>query len=148
MRPPSPPPPPPLHQHTPSTTADPCSPPISDPARPTPTARRLTPHHTTPHNTTLKAAFDWLRKRGAAKASDLAESRTANEGLICIVDNGFDAAIVSVRSETDFVARCVAFAGTAAIAAPLHRPRLRAGVWLAPPPPSVVAHPPHPIHPA
>ena len=54
----------------------------------------------------MEGAFDWLRKRGAAKASDYAAAgRAASEGLVAIVDNGFDAAIVAVRSETDFVAR-------------------------------------------
>jgi hypothetical protein len=40
-------------------------------------------------------AFDWLRKRGAAKASDLGE-RDANEGLVAVISNDFEASMLQV----------------------------------------------------
>lgn len=49
-------------------------------------------------------AVDWLRKKGIAKASSKA-SRDAKEGLVCLAVDGSKGALVSVRSETDFVAR-------------------------------------------
>ena len=53
----------------------------------------------------ISKAFDWLRKKGAAKASDLG-SRDANEGLVAIVTGGTsEAAMVQLTCETDFSAR-------------------------------------------
>ncbi|OPB31504.1 elongation factor Ts [Bartonella sp. AR 15-3] len=59
-------------------------------------------------NGDMKAAVDWLRKKGIAKA-DKKAGRTAAEGLIGVVSKGFSAVLVEVNSETDFVARNDAF---------------------------------------
>lgn len=55
----------------------------------------------------IDGAFDWLRQRGAAKASDLEKSgREANEGLVAVfAPNDHEAAIVQAACETDFVPR-------------------------------------------
>jgi elongation factor Ts len=52
-------------------------------------------------------AFAWLRKRGAAKASDLEKSgRAATEGLVAVhAPNDHEAAIIQGTCETDFVPR-------------------------------------------
>ena len=52
----------------------------------------------------MEAAFDVLRKKGAATAAKKA-SRLASEGLIEIADAGQSLAIVEVNCETDFVAK-------------------------------------------
>ena len=52
----------------------------------------------------IKAAIDWLRAKGIAKA-DKKAGRTAAEGLIGIASGASGAVVVEVNSETDFVAR-------------------------------------------
>ena len=52
----------------------------------------------------MEAAVDWLRKKGLAAAAKKA-SRAAKEGLVGIVVEGTQGALVEVNSETDFVAR-------------------------------------------
>jgi elongation factor Ts len=52
----------------------------------------------------MDKAFQWLRERGSAKASDLGK-RDALEGLVGIVSSDTDAAIVQVCCETDFSQR-------------------------------------------
>ncbi|MBL4645646.1 MAG: elongation factor Ts [Rhizobiales bacterium] len=52
----------------------------------------------------MEAAIDWLRKKGLSKAAKKS-SRVAAEGLVAVVVDGNNAAIVEVNSETDFVAR-------------------------------------------
>lgn len=52
----------------------------------------------------MQAAVDWLRTKGLAKAEKKA-GRVAAEGLVGIVVDGQQGAIVEVNSETDFVAR-------------------------------------------
>ncbi|EJF87225.1 translation elongation factor Ts [Bartonella rattimassiliensis] len=55
-------------------------------------------------NGDMKAAVDWLRKKGIAKA-DKKAGRTAAEGLIGVVSKDLNAVLVEINSETDFVAR-------------------------------------------
>eukprot|EP00904_Undaria_pinnatifida_P001229 jgi/Undpi1/11106/HiC_scaffold_30.g13404.m1 len=55
-------------------------------------------------------AFQWLRKRGIAKATSMAD-RSANEGVIGLRVDGPRGALVEVNSETDFVARNAKFQG-------------------------------------
>lgn len=52
----------------------------------------------------MDAAFDWLRKKGIAKA-DKKSDRTAADGLVGVAASGTKAAVVEVNAETDFVAR-------------------------------------------
>lgn len=52
----------------------------------------------------IKAATDWLRKKGIAKAAKK-EGRTAADGLSKIVIDGNKAIVIEVNSETDFVAK-------------------------------------------
>jgi len=52
----------------------------------------------------MEAAVDWLRKKGLAAAAKKA-GRTASEGLVGLVVDGVEGAVVEVNSETDFVAR-------------------------------------------
>ncbi|MEG9883830.1 MAG: translation elongation factor Ts [Hyphomicrobiales bacterium] len=52
----------------------------------------------------MKAATDWLRAKGLAKAARKA-SRIAAEGLVAAACRGKRGAVVEVNSETDFVAR-------------------------------------------
>lgn len=52
----------------------------------------------------IEAASDWLRTKGIAKA-DKKSSRIAAEGLVGVISNGNNAALVELNSETDFVAR-------------------------------------------
>ncbi len=52
----------------------------------------------------MKAAVDWLREKGIAKAAKK-QSRIAAEGLSTIVVEGNKAVVVEVNSETDFVAK-------------------------------------------
>jgi len=61
-------------------------------------------------NGDMEAAADFLRKKGMAKA-DKKSSRTAAEGLVAIVSNGANGAVIEVNSETDFVARNEQFQG-------------------------------------
>ncbi len=57
------------------------------------------------NNLDIEKSIDWLRKKGAARASKKA-GREAAEGLIAIsLDGNNKAAIVEVNSETDFVAK-------------------------------------------
>ena len=58
----------------------------------------------------MKAAVDWLRKRGAAKA-EKKEGRIAAEGLTRIKIEGNKAVVVEINSETDFVAKNEKFLG-------------------------------------
>ena len=52
----------------------------------------------------IEAAKDWLRKKGLAAAAKKA-GRVAAEGLVGVVVDGTQGALVEVNSETDFVAR-------------------------------------------
>lgn len=52
----------------------------------------------------MKAAIDELRKSGAAKAGKKA-GRIAAEGAVAIAENGKQAVMVEINSETDFVSR-------------------------------------------
>jgi hypothetical protein len=52
----------------------------------------------------MNKAFQWLRERGSAKASDLGK-REAIEGLVGIASNDTDGAIIQVCCETDFSQR-------------------------------------------
>lgn len=52
----------------------------------------------------IAKAFEWLRKRGIAKASAMAD-RSANEGVIGLRVDGRLGVLIEVNSETDFVAR-------------------------------------------
>jgi translation elongation factor Ts len=56
----------------------------------------------------MEAAIDWLRAKGLSKAAKKA-GRVAAEGLVGVAVSGTGAAVVEVNSETDFVARNVAF---------------------------------------
>jgi len=55
-------------------------------------------------NGDMKAAVDWLREKGIAKAAKKA-NRVAAEGLSTILVDGNKAVVVEVNSETDFVAK-------------------------------------------
>src|SRR5579885_1585148 len=59
-------------------------------------------------NGDMERAIEELRKSGAAKAGKKA-GRTAAEGAIFMLDNGKQAIMVEINSETDFVARDVNF---------------------------------------
>jgi len=52
----------------------------------------------------MDAAIEWLRKQGLAKADKKADRVTA-EGRIVLAQNGGDAVLVEINSETDFVAK-------------------------------------------
>ena len=52
----------------------------------------------------IDAAVDWLRKKGLAAAAKKA-GRVASEGLVAVVVDGKEAALVELNAETDFVAR-------------------------------------------
>ncbi len=52
----------------------------------------------------MKAAADWLRTKGLAKA-DKKSGRTAAEGLVAVRTDGGRGVVVEVNSETDFVAK-------------------------------------------
>ena len=52
----------------------------------------------------MDAAWEWLRKRGAAVGQKVA-SREAKEGLVGVISSGNTGAIVELNSETDFAAR-------------------------------------------
>lgn len=52
-------------------------------------------------------AFDWLRKRGAAKASDLEKAgRATNQGLVAVFATDTEASVVQVRFRLIFVKVC------------------------------------------
>lgn len=55
-------------------------------------------------NGDLEAAVDYLRTKGLARAAKKA-SRVAAEGLVGLVSQGDQAAMIELNSETDFVAR-------------------------------------------
>ena len=55
-------------------------------------------------NGDMEAAIDWLRAKGLSAAAKKA-GRTASEGLVGVVVEGFRGAVVEVNSETDFVAK-------------------------------------------
>ncbi|CAJ1966922.1 unnamed protein product [Cylindrotheca closterium] len=59
----------------------------------------------------VQEAMDWLRKHGAAKASQKVSGRDAEEGLVsCTVSaDRKSAAIVKISSETDFAGKSPAF---------------------------------------
>ena len=59
-------------------------------------------------NGDMEEAITWLREKGISKAAKKA-SRIAAEGLTKAVENGNKAAIIEVKSETDFVAKNEAF---------------------------------------
>jgi elongation factor Ts len=52
----------------------------------------------------IDAAVDWLRTKGLAAAAKKS-GRVAAEGLVAVVAEGTNGAVVEVNSETDFVAR-------------------------------------------
>ena len=56
----------------------------------------------------MEEAVDWLRKKGLAAAAKKS-GRVAAEGLVAVASAANKAAMVEVNSETDFVARNVAF---------------------------------------
>ena len=58
----------------------------------------------------MEAAVDWLRKKGLAAAAKKA-GRVAAEGLVGVVAEGTQGALVEVNCETDFVARNEQFQG-------------------------------------
>jgi elongation factor Ts len=58
----------------------------------------------------IEGAYDWLRKKGIAKAAKKAD-RVAADGLIGVVVSGAKGVVVEVNSETDFVARNDQFQG-------------------------------------
>lgn len=62
-------------------------------------------------NGDVQKAMDWLRKHGAAKATQKVSGRDAEEGLVsCTVsEDGKSAAIVKISSETDFAGKSQAF---------------------------------------
>lgn len=58
----------------------------------------------------MEAAIDYLRTKGLARAAKKA-SRVAAEGLVGLVADGKQAAMIELNSETDFVARNEQFQG-------------------------------------
>jgi len=62
----------------------------------------------------MKAAFEWLRKRGAAKASDL-EGREAAEGLVAVVATDNEAAVLQVCRLIGFTRECKQRCGSCAL---------------------------------
>ncbi len=52
----------------------------------------------------MEQAVDWLRTQGLAKAAKKS-GRTAAEGLVAVVTDGANGAVVEINAETDFVAR-------------------------------------------
>jgi elongation factor Ts len=69
-------------------------------------------------NGELEASVDWLRAKGLSKAAKKAD-RAAAEGLVGVAVNKTSGAMIELNSETDFVARNVAFQKTAAALAAL-----------------------------
>ncbi|MDI9240477.1 translation elongation factor Ts [Lysobacter sp. LF1] len=73
----------------------------------------------TENNGDIDTAAEWLRKSGLAKADKKAD-RVAAEGRIAVAQNGGNAVLVEINSETDFVAKdenFLAFANAVAQAA-------------------------------
>jgi elongation factor Ts len=66
----------------------------------------------------LEKSVDWLRKKGLAAAAKKA-GRVAADGLVGIVAEGTEGALVEVNCETDFVARNEQFQGFVAAVAKL-----------------------------
>ena len=60
----------------------------------------------------MEAAIQWLRVQGLASAAKRAD-REASEGAVAVVRDGNVAAIVELRSETDFVAKSQEFVALA-----------------------------------
>ena len=60
------------------------------------------------NNGDMEKSIDWLREKGIAKAAKK-ESRIAAEGLCQIKEDGNNAVMVEVNSETDFVAKNAEF---------------------------------------
>src|SRR5690242_14779643 len=58
----------------------------------------------TQNNGDIDTAIEWLRKQGLAK-SDKKAGRVAAEGCIVLSQDGGNAVLVEVNSETDFVAK-------------------------------------------
>lgn len=58
----------------------------------------------------IEKAVEWLREKGIAKAAKKS-SRIAAEGMTYVKENGNDAVILEVNSETDFVAKSDSFKG-------------------------------------
>lgn len=56
----------------------------------------------------FESAVDWLRKKGLAAASKKS-SRVAAEGLVGVIAQGTEGALVEVNAETDFVSRNAQF---------------------------------------
>src|SRR3982750_877620 len=52
----------------------------------------------------VEGAVDWLRKKGLSAAAKKA-GRVAAGGLVGVVSNGTEGAVVEVNAETDFVGR-------------------------------------------
>jgi len=52
----------------------------------------------------MEKAVDWLRTQGMAKAAKKS-GRTAAEGLVAVITDGSNGAVVEINAETDFVAR-------------------------------------------
>jgi len=52
----------------------------------------------------MEEAVDWLRKKGLAAAAKKS-GRVAAEGLVAVVTDGAEGAVIELNSETDFVAR-------------------------------------------
>ena len=57
-----------------------------------------------------EAATNWLRERGLGKAAERAD-RDAAEGAVAVARSGDAAALVELKSETDFVAKSPQFVG-------------------------------------
>jgi elongation factor Ts len=66
----------------------------------------------------LDESVDWLRKKGLASAAKKA-GRVAAEGLVAVVVDGKEAALVELNAETDFVARNEEFQSFLRAVAPL-----------------------------
>ena len=66
----------------------------------------------------IDEAVDWLRKKGLAAAAKKA-GRVASEGLVAVVVDGKEAALVELNAETDFVARNEEFQSFLRAVAPL-----------------------------
>ena len=64
------------------------------------------------NNGDMEAAIQWLRVQGLASAAKRAD-REASEGAVAVVRDGNVAAIVELRSETDFVAKSQEFVALA-----------------------------------
>jgi elongation factor Ts len=64
------------------------------------------------NNGDMEASIQWLRVQGLAQAAKRAD-REASEGAVAVVRDGSVAAIVELRSETDFVAKSQEFVALA-----------------------------------